>query len=238
MSAKLQKGKELEKYPYRDLNWRSYFCEKDSRYVIREFKCPFQGSLDFYRQKFIEEHIAMLILAELGLAPEGEIFVSEETVYFRHKHLVLFQMNPGPEIMEELLAKLDAAGIITPPEISYTRVGVDVSDGQVKIFRVDDLVTAHLPLEELLVRIKSKIHGYEANEYILIEPSVRATEDYADALDHVKNQTWMSWAESNLDSFLDIATTDLYLQESKNIPFMKRMVRTGGASIRFKSKNS
>lgn len=238
MEKKLIKGKELEKYPHRDLNWRSYFSETDSSYVIREFKNPFQGSLDYYRQKFIEEHIAMLVLAELGIAPEGDLFVYPDAIYYRHKHIVLFQMKPEDSVLSDLSKRLDASGIVAPSDLSYTRIGVDVSDGKVKIFRVDDLVTSQLPLEELLVRIKSKVHGFEANEFILMEPSVRAIEDYAEVIDHVRNKSWMSWAETHLDSFLDIATTDLYLQESKNIPFMKRMCRTGGARLRLKAKTS
>jgi hypothetical protein len=233
-SVKISKLKEIVSYPYRDLNWRSYFCESDSKYVLREFRNPFQGSYNFYRNKFIEEHVAMLILAEFKLAPEGELFVSGDSVVYRHKHLVLFQMNPGEEIIEEIRSNLESAGFILPPELAYTRFGIDPYDNNVKIFRIDDLITAHLPVEELLIKIQSKVHGLELDEYILMNPMIKTAEDYPKVLTNVANTDWIGWAKTHLEEFLDIATTDLYLQESKNIPLLQRILKTGGAKLKIK----
>lgn len=231
---KVTKGKEVGKAHYLDTTWRSYYNEQDPSQILREFNSPYRSSSDYYLKKFIESHISLLVLAELGLAPEGELFVCDGSATYIHKDLNLFQTSPGADVLEEFLGKLDAAGIITPPEISFSRLGVDPSDGNIKIFDVESLVVSHLPLEELLVKIKNKIHGFEATEYTLMEPAIEATEDYESVLKKVRDKDWIGWANNNIPSFLDMATSDEVLRESYNLPFLKRMFRTGGAPIRFK----
>lgn len=231
-NVKLAKGKEITQHPYRDLNWRSYFSESDNRYVIRQFNPPFQGSLEFYRDKFIQEHVALLVLAELGLAPAAEMFFEKDEIFYRHKHLVLFQMNPGAEIIGEVRSSLEGAGFILPPEISFTRMGIDPSGGEVKLFSTAGLVTSHLPLEELLIKVQPKVHGYSVSEYLLVDPMIKTAQDYPPLLEVVANGDWVSWAKTYLLDFLD--TPDLYIQESKNIPFIKRALKSGGSKLRLK----
>jgi len=226
-------GKEISTYPYKDLSWRSYFSESDAHYIIRKFHTPFQGSIEFYKRKFLEEHIAMLILAEFNLAPEAEIFVDGDDIFYRHKHIVLFQHKPQTRLVKDFCLKMEALNFIIPEDFSFTRIGVDVFDGCIKIFRVDDLVFSHLPLE-ILIKIQTKVHGIDVDEFSLLNSTIKVAEDYPDLLDCVANKNHVAWLNHNFLDFLDLATTDLYLQESKNIPFLRRAKMTGGAKIRLK----
>jgi hypothetical protein len=63
-------------------------------------------------------------------------------------------------------------------------------------------------------------------------PLIKVAESYPSLLECVAEKNWMFWVNHYLSDFLDLATTDLYLQESKNIPLLKRIQKIGGIKIR------